>query len=185
MSAPTIRAPGTEVAIEMERRSLDALASSLEQAGVRYLIVGGLAVIAHGYLRFTSDLDLILEPEPAALRRAIPVFIALGYAPRVPVKFEDFADPEKRASWAREKGMLVFSLVSPQHDKTSVDLFLECPFDFDDAYSRALRDKTESGVELTFVPLTELLEMKRRAGRRNDLDDIEKLEAIRNEENPS
>lgn len=183
MTAPAIPAPGTEDAIGMERRSLAALARALDAANVRYLIAGGLAVVAHGYVRYTSDLDLVLDPDPAAMGRAVVELSALGYRPRLPVRFEDLADAGKRAEWAKEKGMMVFSLISPEHDKTNVDVFLECPFDFESAYARALRGATEGGLELTFVPLDELLEMKRRAGRRNDLDDIEKLELLRDEEN--
>jgi hypothetical protein len=45
----------------MKLASFDALVSALQQAGVRYLIAGGLAVNAHGYLRFTKDVDLVLQ----------------------------------------------------------------------------------------------------------------------------
>jgi len=45
MAPPTIPIPVTEVPIVMERRSLDALARALESANVRYLIVGGMAVV--------------------------------------------------------------------------------------------------------------------------------------------
>ncbi len=46
----------------MEVRSIEAIVRSLNDAGVRYLIAGGLAVIAHGYTRVTQDVDLILDP---------------------------------------------------------------------------------------------------------------------------
>jgi predicted nucleotidyltransferase len=34
---------------------------ALNDANVRYLIVGGLAVVAHGYVRFTQDIDLVVQ----------------------------------------------------------------------------------------------------------------------------
>ena len=34
---------------------------ALEQAGARYLTVGGVAVVLHGTPRFTADLDLVLD----------------------------------------------------------------------------------------------------------------------------
>lgn len=43
----------------MELRSIEAVLGALNAAGVRYLIVGGLAVNAHGYQRATMDLDLV------------------------------------------------------------------------------------------------------------------------------
>jgi hypothetical protein len=155
--------------------------ASLDQASVRYLIAGGLAVVAHGYGRFTADVDLVLEPDPDALRRAIVALKALGYGPRAPVAFEEFADPARRAAWAREKNMTVFSLGSAEHRSTDVDLFLESPFDFDPAYARAWRATLESGRSLLFVSLQDLLDMKRHAGRARDLQDVAALESIRDE----
>jgi len=51
----------------MTIRSLETIVRALDGARVRYLIVGGLAVVAHGYVRFTADVDLVLDPERAAL----------------------------------------------------------------------------------------------------------------------
>jgi hypothetical protein len=47
----------------MQRRSIEAIVQALDAANVRYLIAGGLAVVAHGHLRFTADVDLVLDPE--------------------------------------------------------------------------------------------------------------------------
>ena len=44
----------------MKLASFEAITRSLNTAGVRYLIAGGLAVNAHGYLRFTKDADLVI-----------------------------------------------------------------------------------------------------------------------------
>jgi hypothetical protein len=44
--------------------SFEALAAALEAAGVRYLVAGGLAVGAHGYLRFTKDVDIVVQLVP-------------------------------------------------------------------------------------------------------------------------
>ncbi|MDZ4788806.1 MAG: hypothetical protein SH807_07695 [Blastochloris sp.] len=43
----------------MKLLSLDIVIQTLNQAQVRYLIVGGLAVNAHGYVRTTMDVDLV------------------------------------------------------------------------------------------------------------------------------
>jgi hypothetical protein len=52
------RTHGLEV---MKKRSLERVLDALNRHEVRYLIAGGLAVVAHGYPRFTSDVDLILD----------------------------------------------------------------------------------------------------------------------------
>ena len=163
----------------MERRSIEAIVRALNEAQARYLIVGGLAVVAHGLVRFTADIDLVLDPNPASLKRAIAALEGLGYRPRAPVDFSAFADPEQRDRWVREKGLTVFSTFSGEHRATELDLFVESPFDFEDAYRTAVRFDVAPGVEATFVGLDDLLEMKRRAGRPQDIQDVEGLVSLR------
>jgi len=162
----------------MERRSLEAIVRALDAAGVRYLIAGGLAVVAHGYVRLTADVDLVLDMDRAALLRAIAALAGLGYRPRAPVEFVRFAEAADRAAWRDEKGMTVFSASSPQHPATEIDLFLEPPFGFDAAYARAARLEIAPGVAATFVSAADLIAMKRAAGRPQDLWDIEALERL-------
>ena len=45
----------------MKLASFEAIVRALNDAGVRYLVAGGLAVNAHGYLRFTKEADLVLD----------------------------------------------------------------------------------------------------------------------------
>lgn len=157
-------------------QSVETIVTALNAAEVRYLIVGGLAVAAHGYLRFTADVDLVLDPDPQALERAIEALAALGYRPRAPVPFEDFADPAKRQAWQERKGMTVFSLHSPAHALTEIDLFLQPPFEFDRAYEEAVRQSLGTGQSATFVSRNDLIAMKRAAGRAQDRIDIDELE---------
>ena len=165
----------------MERRSVQAIIGALNAAGVRYLIAGGLAVVAHGYVRFTADIDLILDLESGNVKQAMMALAALGYQPRAPVRLEEFADPAKRGEWVREKGLTVFSLFSAEHPATEVDLFVEVPLDFDAAYRSAARMDVAPEVSATFVSLPDLLRLKQRARRPQDMLDIEKLRALHKE----
>lgn len=153
----------------MQRRSVQLLCRTFHDRGVRYLVAGGLAVVAHGYVRFTADVDLVLDLDPHNLRAALDVLRTLGYRPRAPVELDEFLDPGTRAAWVRDKGMTVFSLYSPQHPATEVDLFVEEPVDFPAAYARRVTQEIEIGTPVTFVGLDDLFEMKRRAGRAQDL----------------
>lgn len=164
----------------MTRSSVELVFRALNDSGTRYLVAGGLAVVAHGYLRFTADIDIILDLNDAAgLRKALGALSQLDYRPRAPVALEDFADAAKRGSWIKEKGMMVFSLYSPTHPATEIDIFVQLPFPFDAAYEEALIQAANDGVSARFVDLDRLLEMKRRAGRERDRADIEKLEQLR------
>ena len=163
----------------MQRRSVEAIVRALNDAGVRYLIAGGLAVVAHGFVRLTMDIDLVLDLEEANLRRALAEFASLGYRPRAPVPLEQFADGAMRARWNAERGLKVFSLRSPEHAATEIDLFVEPPFDFARAHDRCAYFEVAPGLTAPFVGLDDLVAMKRGAGRQQDLLDIEKLEGLR------
>ncbi len=76
----------------MEKQSIETILAALNQENIRYLIVGGLAVVAHGYVRFTADLDLIVDLEEQNIRRALTCLGGLGYRPRAPVPLDDFTD---------------------------------------------------------------------------------------------
>ncbi len=163
----------------MERSSLEALFGALERAGARYLVAGGLAVLAHGFVRVTLDVDLVLDVEPPHPRPALDAFRELGLRPLVPVELEEFADAEKRKVWVRDKRARVFQLWSERHTTLRVDLFLEQPFEFDAAYERRHRAGISRGLEISFVALDDLLAMKRAAARPQDLADVDRLEKIR------
>ncbi len=52
---------------------------------------------------------------------------------------------------------------------TPVEVFLQEPFGFDNAYARALRQDVAPGIEATFVDLDRLVQMKEAVGRAQDL----------------
>ena len=165
----------------MTSSSVQTIIQALNQAGVRYLVVGGLAVVAHGHVRFTADVDLVLDFDEENLRRAMEVFASLGFRPRAPVPLRQFADTEIRQGWIRDKGLTVFSLFSDDHPLTEVDLFVADPFGFDQAYARRVSMAIAPDVEATFVGFDDLVRMKKAAGRPQDLSDIEQLENLSGE----
>jgi hypothetical protein len=158
-------------------RRFEPVLQTLNDAGVRYLVVGGVAVVLHGHLRTTADLDLVVELSPANLGRALEALEASGFRPRPPVPLRSFADPETRRSWIETKNLQVFSLWHPDLPGFEVDLFVEEPFDFDDAWGRRVTVDLES-TTAPVVALGDLVELKKRAGRGRDLDDVAALEDI-------
>ena len=96
----------------MEARSIEAIVRALNEAGIRYLVVGGLAVNAHGYARMTRDLDLVIQLEPGNTERGLRALLEIGYRLMIPEQPAAFADPAKREAWRRDKGMIVLKLLS-------------------------------------------------------------------------
>jgi hypothetical protein len=169
----------------MKLSSVAAILNALNNAEVRALVVGGLAVNAHGYLRFTNDADLVIELVPENIERTFRALAGLGYGPRIPITAEQFSDPAMRASWIRDKGMKVLQLVSESHMETPVDVFVIEPFDFDEEFSRAVCEPvTASGqppVLARYVAVDTLIAMKEAVGRPKDLEDAKHLRWIQEE----
>ena len=159
----------------MRVEKLRQVFAALNHAEVRYLVVGGIAVIAHGYQRLTTDVDQVIHLIPENLIPAMTALTALGYQPKVPVKAVEFADPEKRGQWITQKGMVVFQLVCDDFRWEPIDVFVEEPFPFDEVYGRAHWHALGGGVSIPIVPKRELFEMKRTAGRDKDLVDLREL----------
>lgn len=75
----------------MKVSSIELIVKTLNKAGVRYLVVGGVAVNAYGYGRITFDLDLVVELLPASVTKAFNALEAVGFKPVVPVTAAQFA----------------------------------------------------------------------------------------------
>lgn len=161
----------------MKLKSFEAITAALENAGVRYLVAGGLAVAAHGYLRFTKDVDLVVELVPENVERAFAALSSLGYKPTVPITSSQFANAELRASWIRDKGMQVLQFWCDVHIETPIDVFVTEPFRFEEEYQKALTKPLHGTRPVRFVSLPTLIRMKESAGRQQDIDDVVALRA--------
>ncbi|MGN6814693.1 MAG: hypothetical protein ACTHK3_01235 [Solirubrobacterales bacterium] len=53
----------------MSEFDLRSLLEALNAEGIRFVVIGGVAVGAHGYVRGTEDLDLVPDPDPENLNR--------------------------------------------------------------------------------------------------------------------
>jgi hypothetical protein len=89
------------------------LLKSLSEARVGDVLVGGLAVQLHGYLRSTFDIDLLLAMKDENLARFIDVAKRCGMKPVIPVDIDALRDARQIEQWHREKGMLAFALREP------------------------------------------------------------------------
>ncbi|MDQ6862088.1 MAG: nucleotidyl transferase AbiEii/AbiGii toxin family protein [Verrucomicrobiota bacterium] len=164
----------------MEVRSVEAIVRALGDAKVRYLIVGGVAVNAHGFVRLTRDLDIVLALDPANAALGLRTLLGIGYQLSVPGGTpEDFANRDVRENWRHAKQMIVLKLWSDEHRRTPIDIFVYEPFDFSAESARASLFEVCPGVPAPVVSLPTLLEMKRTAGRPQDLIDITELQRMR------
>jgi hypothetical protein len=163
----------------MEVRTIERVIRALNEARVRYLVVGGLAVLAHGYVRFTADMDLVIDLRAENLHKALAVFHDLGYRPLAPVALEEFADPDIRQQWIDEKQMRVFTIFSSIDRDANLDLLVQSPFADDAAFDRSVAFEIAPGIAAPVVGLEDLIRMKAAAARPKDLLDLEYLHKLK------
>jgi predicted nucleotidyltransferase len=150
---------------------------ALNDHGVRYVVVGGVAVVLRGYARLTADLDLAVDLDPAEARKAVEALVGVGLVPRAPVDPVGFADPATRRRWITEKGMMVFSMHDPSNPMRQVDLFTENPVDFEGLWQRSeLLDLEATSVRVASI--LDLIQLKELSGRAQDREDIEALRQL-------
>jgi len=153
------------------------LLAYLEGAGVRFVVVGGVAVVIHGHARLTADVDLVIDLAPENVRLAIDALTSRGFRPTLPVNATDFADEATRRQWVEARNLQVFSLVDPANPFIGVDLFAREPIPFHELWSHAeIIDL--NGHPIRIASLDDLIRMKQTAGRPQDIADIEELERI-------
>lgn len=155
----------------------DDVFAALHREGVRYVVVGGAAVVLQGHARLTVDLDLVIDlaAEPAAA--AMRALTGLGLQPRLPVVATDFADEPTRRGWVEHRNLVVFSLFDPTTPTREVDVFATSPLPFEEL-ERDASNVAIAGVPVRVASRQHLITMKRRAGRPQDLADVEALEQL-------
>lgn len=130
---------------------------------VEYLVVGGLAVVVHGYPRFTGDIDIWMKMTEENADKMLSVIKDFGLA-SLKITKEDLL---------KENGVIQFG-VRP----VRVDIMNELAgLDFDEAYVKR-KEVIWENIKINFIGLKELLVSKKVAGRKQDEADIQKLKKV-------
>lgn len=150
---------------------------ALQEHGVRYLLIGGVAVNLHGAERMTMDVDLMLSFEAENLQRFLGVVRRFGMKPVVPVTIEQFCDAPTLQSWIREKGLLAFALRPAEIDKPTVDILVQPVVPFEAAYVRRVTMQVQD-VAISVAAPDDLIALKSGTGRLIDESDIRALHRL-------
>lgn len=157
---------------------IERIFRALEDAEARYVVVGGLAVVAHGFARLTGDIDLVIDSEPDAARHAIATLCSIGFSPRAPIDPLGFADAAQRKRWLEEQDLQVLALRDPAQPLVEIDLLADTAVDFGDLFASAeLHTIGETSIRIASIE--HLITTKKAAGQPHDWIDIEALEALR------
>ncbi len=147
---------------------------------VEYVVVGGLALVMHGIVRLTADIDLVVSLEKENLLRFLEVIETLGFRPRMPVNAKDVIDENTRKRWFREKGMKVLSFYKPEAPLAIVDMFIYEPIKVKQMLQRAELMEFE-GVPIYVASVEDMIKLKEQSGRKQDEEDLKALRSLLDE----
>lgn len=153
------------------------LIKTLEDAGIHYVLVGGLAVALRGYQRVTMDVDVVLALDDENLQSFIACAKAAGWRPVAPVPIDALANTELLERWHAEKGMRAFGLQHPAGVSTVIDVLIKPPV----PYEELRRDAslvTVGALNIPVASIDHLIAMKTGTGRGQDQVDIEALRKL-------
>jgi hypothetical protein len=149
----------------------------LGAARVRFVLVGGIALVLHGLDRLTADVDLVIDLSAESARVAVHALTAAGYRPLAPVDPMALADPSQRRDWQSTRNMQVFSFWDSSNARPTVDIMLSPEVPFDELWAAA-SVMDIGGQEVRVASIKHLIQMKAAAGRTQDLADIERLRTL-------
>ncbi len=145
--------------------TLTQLTSDLREHGIDYMVIGAVALLAHGYPRFTEDIDLVLTPEGLeAFHREL---VGLGYIPA-------FQGAKKRLRSTRD-GVTIEVMITGEYPGDGKPKPVSIP------------EPSTASIEIDgiqVVTFAKLIELKLASGmtaphRLKDLADVQELIKIR------
>lgn len=153
---------------------------NLNEEGVRYIVVGGIAVNLYGIPRMTYDIDLLLDMEDDNLEKFLQLLKGWEFKPKVPVDVMDFAEKDKREDWIKKKNMKAFNLVNPEWAISEIDIVVDSPIDYKKGY-QGIKHIMLHGVSIPVISIDDLIKMKQITERQQDKADIRYLKELKNE----
>jgi hypothetical protein len=141
----------------------------LNDAGVRYVLIGGIALIRHGVVRATRDVDAVFDPEQDNVER-------------IRMLIEQWGATRPDGSAVPDDGIAGDRTIHLATKHGDLDLLSEksAGVSFGDLRARADTRRVD-GVEALICSLADLVKLKRSAGRERDLVDLADLEAAHGE----
>jgi hypothetical protein len=135
----------------------------LQFHGVKFVIIGGYAVISHGYPRYTGDIDFFVEKSEDNARKLVNA-INDFYGDQPQINQECFLDDDRMCQFG-----------DPPY---RIDILVNVPgLVFEEVHPNCIHGKI-GGKLAPIINLTDLIKSKQAAGRRKDLGDLEALEEI-------
>jgi hypothetical protein len=137
-----------------------------------YAVVGGFALVLHGAVRGTVDLDIIISFKKEDFIEIERRLKSLGLTPRLPIKADEIFNFRKE--YIKNKNLIAWSFVNVSRPDQIIDIIITHNKD-------KIKTKTFhiGSTKIKVATLNELIKMKRVSARPQDLEDLKQLERLK------
>lgn len=143
----------------------------LKSYDVQFAVAGGFAVALHGAVRGTVDLDIVVLIDSNNFKKVENALIELGLTSRIPVTASDVF--KFRKEYIEKRKLIAWSFVNYKNPSQVVDIIIT-----HDLKKMKSENISIQGIKVPVLSKKSLIQMKKDAGRPQDLEDIKALEAI-------
>jgi predicted nucleotidyltransferase len=144
---------------------------SLEKHNIKYALVGGYAVALHGAIRGTVDIDIVIALTKTSLEGAESALSEIGLQSRLPVTATDVY--RFRKEYIENRNLAAWSFINPDNPIEVVDIIIT-----EDVKNLKTVIREAFGMKIKVVAIPDLIAMKIKSGRRQDMEDIKALEKL-------
>lgn len=150
---------------------LEKVCKCLSSNRIPYAIVGGYAVALHGALRGTIDIDFIIPFEEEIFVATEKALKSIGLQSRLPITAKEVF--QFRKEYIEKRNLIAWSFYNPQNPMEIIDIIIT--ENLDDC---TVIEKKIASSKIKILSKKDLIMMKKKSGRPQDLLDVEALEKI-------
>ncbi len=150
------------------------ITDAFEKAKLKYAVVGGYALALQGLVRATVDVDIVLSLTEAEYVRAEKALLSLGLQSRLPIRAVDVI--KMRKEYIENRNLIAWSFVDYSNPSRQVDILLT-----EDLKNIDVVTVSVGGRKIKVASLSDLIKMKTKSGRPQDLVDIANIKKKLNE----
>ncbi len=151
---------------------IERVIKSLNQHKVQYALVGGYAVALHGAVRGTVDIDVVVALNLRSFRQTENALNNIGLKSRLPVAADEVFN--FREEYINNRNLIAWSFTNPDNPLEIVDIIIT-----EDVKQIKSITKTFNGSKIKIAAIDELIKMKKKSGRKQDIEDINALEKLK------
>jgi len=144
---------------------------ALNKANITYALVGGYAVALHGVIRGTVDLDFVIALEQNQFELLEKSMQSIGLKPRLPITAQEVF--QFREEYIEKRNLVAWSFINEMNPLEVIDIIIT-----HDANLMKTETLSVDGMAIQIVTKQELIKMKKKSGRPQDLEDVRALEKL-------